>query len=275
MLPNVGSPGMIGELRDAGYAGPIALRVNPGFGHGHVQSCDTGGPSSKHGIWHEDLGRLRGRAADAKLPIVALHAHVGTGPQIARVRREHAQAGRLLRRRSCPSSPTSTGVNLGGGIPAPLPPGRAALRPRAASGPSCSTRPARLAEAAGRPIRVEIEPGRYPSRRHGAAGRRVKDIKADAHQRRRAPATASSWSTPASTTSSGRRCTARTTTSRSSAKGPSGAPEPFVVAGPAVRERRRLHPRRPASSSTRAPCRRPDAGRPAGAARRRAPTARR
>jgi diaminopimelate decarboxylase len=53
VLPNVGSPGMIDELRGAGYHGSIAVRVNPGFGHGHVQSCDTGGPSSKHGIWHE------------------------------------------------------------------------------------------------------------------------------------------------------------------------------------------------------------------------------
>ena len=62
VLPNVGSPGMIDELHGAGYAGPIAVRVNPGFGHGHVQSCDTGGPSSKHGIWHEALGELRARA---------------------------------------------------------------------------------------------------------------------------------------------------------------------------------------------------------------------
>src|SRR5664279_3260842 len=54
VLPNVGSPGQIGQLVSAGYRGPIAIRANPGFGHGHVQSCDTGGPSSKHGIWHED-----------------------------------------------------------------------------------------------------------------------------------------------------------------------------------------------------------------------------
>src|SRR3954463_11438019 len=55
VLPNVGSPGMLRQLADAGYRGPVAFRANPGFGHGHVQSCDTGGPSSKHGVWHEDL----------------------------------------------------------------------------------------------------------------------------------------------------------------------------------------------------------------------------
>src|SRR5579872_4650622 len=81
VLPNVGSPGMIDELHGAGYTGPIAVRVNPGFGHGYVQSCDTGGPSSKHGIWHAALPEARAQAADARLPVIALHAHIGTGPQ--------------------------------------------------------------------------------------------------------------------------------------------------------------------------------------------------
>ena len=71
VMPNIGSPAMIDELRGAGYGGPIAVRVNPGFGHGHVQSCDTGGPSSKHGIWHQALAALRdarrgGQAADRR-----------------------------------------------------------------------------------------------------------------------------------------------------------------------------------------------------------------
>src|SRR5262245_12034660 len=36
VLPNVGSPGMIAELRRAGYLGGIGVSVNPGFGHGAV-----------------------------------------------------------------------------------------------------------------------------------------------------------------------------------------------------------------------------------------------
>ena len=53
ILPNVGSPNMIQQLADAGYQGPMSVRFNPGFGHGHVNACDTGGPSSKHGVWFE------------------------------------------------------------------------------------------------------------------------------------------------------------------------------------------------------------------------------
>ncbi|MCC6987907.1 MAG: diaminopimelate decarboxylase, partial [Acidobacteria bacterium] len=72
ILPNIGSPGMIRQLHEAGYRGPIALRVNPGFGHGHVQACDTGGPSSKHGIWHEDIDATATLAKQAGFPVVAL-----------------------------------------------------------------------------------------------------------------------------------------------------------------------------------------------------------
>ena len=116
ILPNVGSPGMIRELHDAGYAGPIAMRVNPGFGHGHVQACDTGGPSSKHGIWIDDVDEVHEAARQAGYPVVALHAHVGTGPQIAEfdqnMRRLVDVFDALLQRFL-----DATSVNLGGGIP--------------------------------------------------------------------------------------------------------------------------------------------------------------
>jgi diaminopimelate decarboxylase len=175
VLPNIGSPGMIDELAGAGYRGPIAVRINPGFGHGHVQSCDTGGPSSKHGIWSDDLADVAKRAAAARLPIVSLHAHVGTGPGIrefdANMRRLVDVFVDLL-----PGFPDVAAVNLGGGIPHPY-------RPDAEAYDLAWYRPVlveaaqRLAAVAGRRIRVEVEPGRY-----GVAGMailvaRVKDLK--------------------------------------------------------------------------------------------------
>src|SRR5450432_1368406 len=160
VLPNIGSPGMIDELHGAGYAGPIAVRVNPGFGHGHVQSCDTGGPSSKHGVWHEALRELRARAATAKLPITELHAHLGTGPQV----REFDENMRKLvdvYADLLPLFPDVAAVNLGGGLPYPYRPG-AQEYDLAWYRPVLVEAAARLAKIAGRPIRVEIEPGRYP-----------------------------------------------------------------------------------------------------------------
>ena len=175
VLPNIGSPGMIRELQGSGYKGPIAVRLNPGFGHGHVQSCDTGGPSSKHGIWPDDLKMVVAAAKAANFPIVSLHAHVGTGPEIrefdANMRRLVDVFANLV-----PAFPDLEAVNLGGGIPHPYRPGATAYdldwyRP------VLTDAVARLAAAAGRPIRVEIEPGRY-----GVAGMailvtRVKDVK--------------------------------------------------------------------------------------------------
>jgi diaminopimelate decarboxylase len=175
VLPNVGSPGMIDELRGAGYRGPLAVRVNPGFGHGHVESCDTGGPSSKHGIWHEGLAALRARAADVKLRIVSLHAHVGTGPEI----REFDQNMRKLVdvfAALLPEFPDAEAVNLGGGIPHPYRPG-APEYDLAWYRPVLEEAVAKLAAAARRPIRVEIEPGRYPVAGAGLLVCRVKDIK--------------------------------------------------------------------------------------------------
>jgi diaminopimelate decarboxylase len=178
VLPNVGSPGQIGQLVAAGYRGPIAMRANPGFGHGHVQSCDTGGPSSKHGIWHEDpiLVEARKQAAAAGFKIVALHAHIGTGPDPREFDRNVRKlvdffAGIL------PSFPDVEAVNFGGGIPHPYRPGGEPydldwLKP------VLTDAVARFAAICKRPIRVEIEPGRYPVAGMGILVCRVHDVKA-------------------------------------------------------------------------------------------------
>jgi diaminopimelate decarboxylase len=178
VLPNLGSPGMFRQLAGAGYRGPVAMRANPGFGHGHVQSCDTGGPSSKHGIWHEDVARARQLAADVRLPIVALHAHIGTGPELgefeANMRRLVDFYAELL-----PDFPDAVAVNLGGGIPHPYRPGKPSYD-LGSYQPILREAVGRLSRVAGRPIRVEIEPGRYSVAGMALLVARVHDIKATA-----------------------------------------------------------------------------------------------
>lgn len=176
VLPNIGSPGMLEQLVAGGWRGPIAVRVNPGFGHGHVQACDTGGPSSKHGIWVDELDAVRRAAERAGLKIVLLHAHVGSGPQIDEFtanmgRLEHFYAERLA------DFPDLEAVNMGGGIPH-------AYRPEAPSidltpvGRALAGARERLSRIAGRPLRVEIEPGRYFVAPAAVLVARVTDIKA-------------------------------------------------------------------------------------------------
>ena len=158
LLPNIGSPGQITQLVAAGYRGPVSIRINPGFGHGHVNACDTGGPSSKHGIWHQDLAATAAAAKTASLPIVMIHSHIGSGPQIDEL------IGNLSRLADefcalLPLFPDLEAVSLGGGIPhnyrdptVTVPWDR--LKPLFAA---CREK---LCTAAGRPLRVEIEPGR-------------------------------------------------------------------------------------------------------------------
>ena len=175
VLPNVGSPGMVRDLRDAGYRGPIALRANPGFGHGHVQAVDTGGPSSKHGVWHEDLTEARRLAAEARLPIVALHVHVGTGPGVGEF---DANMRKLIDfyESVLPEFPDAVSVNFGGGLPHAYRPG-APVYDLASYRPILLEAAERLRRAAQKPVRIEIEPGRYPVAGMGLLVCRVKDIK--------------------------------------------------------------------------------------------------
>jgi len=175
ILPNLGSPGMLGELERAGYRGPIAVRVNPGFGQGHVDACDTGGPSSKHGIWPDRLPALRGDAARAKYPIRILHAHVGTGPQ---VREFDTNAGRLVDFFAglLPEFPDVEAVSLGGGIPHPYHPREGGFTEASLRAIVTRARET-LARAAGRPIRIEIEPGRFLVAGGAILVTRVKDVK--------------------------------------------------------------------------------------------------
>jgi diaminopimelate decarboxylase len=159
VLPNVGSPGMVTALCHAGYRGPISMRINPGFGHGHVNSCDTGGPSSKHGIWIEDADRVRETAERCGLRVVMLHSHIGSGPQfdelVDNLTRLADEFSRIV-----PHFHHLEAVNLGGGIPhdyrnadAVVPVDR--LRDLFAEARK------RLCWSIGRDLRLEIEPGRY------------------------------------------------------------------------------------------------------------------
>jgi diaminopimelate decarboxylase len=175
VLPNIGSPGMISQLAAAGYKGKISLRVNPGFGHGHVNSCDTGGPSSKHGIWYSDIAEAHAAAKAAGFPVSMLHAHIGSGPQfdelVANLTRLTDEFAAML-----PDFPELEAVSLGGGIPHNY-------RDPSATQPIHRLRELfiaaqqRLSQAAGRALRLEIEPGRYYVAPSCTLVTRVTDVK--------------------------------------------------------------------------------------------------
>jgi diaminopimelate decarboxylase len=175
ILPNIGSAGMLGELAAAGYRGPVSIRINPGFGHGHVNSCDTGGPSSKHGIWYEEIDAIRQAAERAGLKVVMLHAHIGSGPQIEEfsdnLRRLTGEFADFL-----PKFADVEAVSLGGGIPHNYLDATARIPIDSMRDFLASSR-RRACDAAGRELRLEIEPGRYYVAPACTLVTRVRDVK--------------------------------------------------------------------------------------------------
>ncbi len=230
VLPNVGSPGMIDELHGAGYTGPIARAREPGLRARPRPVVRHRRPVVEARHLARGARRSCARAPSPRSCPSPSCTHTSAPARASREFDENLRRFVEMMTPRLAEFPDVEAVNLGGGIPHPY-------RPGAPSYDLVGFRKllvdvaAVLAKAAGRPIRVEIEPGRYPVAAAGLLVCRVKDSRRPSRTPR-APATASSWSTPASTISSALRCTARTTTSRSSAKARTRTPEPFVVAGP-------------------------------------------
>jgi len=76
---NAGSPDMLEQLGERSPGHRVWIRVNPGFGHGHSRKTNTGGESSKHGIWHTDLAASLQAVRKHGLHLVGLHMHIGSG----------------------------------------------------------------------------------------------------------------------------------------------------------------------------------------------------
>ncbi len=159
ILPNVGTPSMLGALAQAGYRGSIGLRLNPGFGHGHVKECDTGGPSSKHGLWFEDIQDIKNQVEASGLTVQLLHAHIGTGPQISEFQANMRRLADFFVD-SLKLFPQVDAINFGGGIPHPYKPDAPRIH-LADIGTIFREAQQSFSAAAGRQIRVEIEPGRF------------------------------------------------------------------------------------------------------------------
>ncbi len=75
----------LGSLSDVRRVGALSrgtsvlLRINPGVGEGHHRHVVTGGAQSKFGIPLEHLDRALAGCAEAGLPVLGLHAHMGSG----------------------------------------------------------------------------------------------------------------------------------------------------------------------------------------------------
>lgn len=89
---NCGTLGMVREygqaLKRFGHgSNRISIRINPGEGHGHSRKTNTGGPYSKHGIWHQNLDKVKAIAREYGLRVTGVHMHIGSGGDMEHLER--------------------------------------------------------------------------------------------------------------------------------------------------------------------------------------------
>ena len=153
---NCGSPDMIDQYGERGGRGALTLRVNPGFGHGHSRKTNTGGPHSKHGIWHEELEACLARAERHGLAVTGLHVHIGSGVDMRHLARVAEACCELATR----IGPGLRSISAGGGLPTRYRDADPEVDVASYFGVWDAVR-TRLARGLGHPVRLEIEPGRY------------------------------------------------------------------------------------------------------------------
>ena len=153
---NVGSPDMIQQFGERVPGGEITLRINPGFGHGHSAKTNTGGDSSKHGIWHEELDECVRLAAKHQVTVTGLHMHIGSGTDF-----EHlSQVCEAMRTTALQVGSTIKVISAGGGLPTPYRDSDVGLDVDRYYQLWDKTRK-ELESEFGHAISLEIEPGRF------------------------------------------------------------------------------------------------------------------
>lgn len=166
---NLGTMDMIEQLAEVRPGASVILRINPGFGSGRTAHVTTGGPASKHGIWHEDITEALARCAAAQLTVGGLHLHVGSGAN-----REGLVAAIDAMDTALTQAPESVRVvSAGGGLPVPY----RSEEPEFDVAEYASTWNAarlRWQERHGREFELEVEPGRYLV---AQAGRLVTEVR--------------------------------------------------------------------------------------------------
>ena len=153
---NAGSEDMLTQIGERRRGHPVWLRLNPGFGHGHSKKVNTGGESSKHGIWHGNLEGALERIDRYGLDLVGLHMHIGSGADLEHLGRVGDAMVRAVER----SGRDIRAVSGGGGLPIPYREGEQPIDPAAHYAVWDEAR-RRIEKHLGHSIELEIEPGRY------------------------------------------------------------------------------------------------------------------
>lgn len=149
----------------------ITLRINPGFGHGHHKKVDTGGPHSKHGLWHGLIPHAKEIANQNGMEIIGVHVHIGSGIDLDHLRK--------VAKTVCDLARLFTDVrvvNFGGGLPIPYKENEQSIDIEQYYA-ILHDEIAKLESDGGKKMEWEIEPGRFVVAECGVLATTIIDIK--------------------------------------------------------------------------------------------------
>ncbi len=151
----------------------FSIRINPGEGDGETNKTNTGGPSSKHGIYFDQIDEAKSIAQAHGLRIIGVHAHIGSGGHDIKPWLRIKD----ITLRIASGFPDLQFVNLGGGLPVVY--DQAKQKPMSVKdwGKALSEGMAEFSKKMGREITLQIEPGRYIVAHSGSLLAEVQAIK--------------------------------------------------------------------------------------------------
>ncbi len=170
---NCGSTDMISQVaEECGKEIPIILRINPGFGHGHSSKVNTGGEASKHGIWYSELSEAVASVDKHGLELLGLHCHIGSGTDLAHLRKVAHSMAEFVRF----VGPRVSIISAGGGIPVPYRPNEERIN-LSDFYQVWNEAKAELERELGCKLQLEVEPGRFLVAESGILVTKIKAIK--------------------------------------------------------------------------------------------------
>ncbi|MBN1785878.1 MAG: diaminopimelate decarboxylase [Candidatus Methanofastidiosa archaeon] len=153
---NIGSLYLLEQWGRAHPGSKLSVRVNPDVGAGHHDHTITGGPSSKFGIYYNQMGMVSEIAERYDLEINGVHAHIGSGI----LETDSFIRAMDIILKSARGLDGLEFIDIGGGIGIPYR-SREQSIDLAGLGASISSRFQDFCEEYGTELELKMEPGRY------------------------------------------------------------------------------------------------------------------
>ncbi len=159
---------LIGKIK---RGSSCSIRINPGEGHGATTKTNTGGPSSKHGIYYDQMDEVKQVLKEYDLKLVGIHSHIGSESDL-----NHWLRIKDLTMNIAKQFDDIDFVDLGGGIPVVY---KETDKPMPLNewGEKLTESFANFSKEYGKNIQLQIEPGRFIVASSGSLIGEIQNIK--------------------------------------------------------------------------------------------------